>query len=163
MFKKGEGILKEYILKHFDPNKTPLSLEVPFSFNISRNREAKNPDPDSFIRITGKMDTIEIIDYKTGKANGNSKYSYQLQLGMYALAATRIESQYFRKKPEDITVTLFYVEEGEKISKTVTAKELQEVEEKILDKIHQIETSNFACSKNILCANCEYKILCNTQ
>ncbi|OGH11085.1 MAG: hypothetical protein A2857_02920 [Candidatus Levybacteria bacterium RIFCSPHIGHO2_01_FULL_36_15] len=171
MFKKGEGILKEYILKHFDPNKTPLSLEVPFSFNISRNREAKNPDPDSFIRITGKMDridklekdAIEIIDYKTGKANGNSKYSYQLQLGMYALAATRIESQYFRKKPEDITVTLFYVEEGEKISKTVTAKELQEVEEKILDKIHQIETSNFACSKNILCANCEYKILCNTQ
>ncbi len=169
MLQRGKEILKNYLEKYFNPDKIPLSLELPFSFNIKRAPNEKLQDPNSLIRVMGKIDRIdslndgkiEIIDYKTGKAGGNSKYSYDLQLGVYALAATKVNNQFLNKKPEDITVTLFYVEEGEKISKHMTADELLETENKLLKKISEIENSDFKCSKNILCSNCEYKILCN--
>ncbi len=47
---------------------------------------------------------------------------------------------------------------------TVEAKEdLDKLEEELIGKISEIEKSDFKCSGSVLCINCEYKILCNTN
>jgi DNA helicase-2/ATP-dependent DNA helicase PcrA len=163
MFALGEKIIKNYYKKMFNPKNLPISLELPFSFFLKRNN-GKNP-----IKIVGKIDRInklsngkiEIIDYKTGSSKGMSDFNYALQLGVYALAATEVEDQILKRKPEDIRVTLLYLEEGIKKSEDMTAERIDKIREMILKKIEQIEASDFKCSGSILCNNCEYKILCD--
>jgi DNA helicase-2/ATP-dependent DNA helicase PcrA len=91
----------------------------------------------------------------------STKSSYKFQLCLYALAASKINKPFFKKDLDKIKLTLFYIESGEKFTETVTAKDLVAVEEKIQKKVKEIEESDFSCNKNILCANCEYKMLCN--
>ena len=43
------------------------------------------------------------------------------------------------------------------------AKDIAEVEKKIFEKVKEIESSDFKCSKSVLCLNCEYKMLCNVN
>ncbi len=163
MFALGEKIVSNYYKKNFDPNNLPIATEIPFSFFLKR--DGKPP-----VRILGKMDRlnksdggIEIVDYKTGNSESMSKSSYELQLGVYALAATEVEDARLRRKPEDITVSLFYLEELVKKSKQMSQKDVEETREKILKKIVEIESSEFKCSHSILCKNCEYKILCEAN
>ena len=163
MFKKGENLVKNYYENFFDKNNLPLSLESPFSFFLTNKEKKKS------IKIMGKIDRIdklssskiEIIDYKTGQSETLSKNSYKLQLGIYALAATLVDDINLNKKPEEIIVTLFYLEEGKKVTNEINSELLEEIKQKILDKVEEIEKSDFKCSKSILCQNCEYKMLCN--
>jgi len=156
--KRAEKIAKDYFSKHFDPKHIPLEIELPFTFHL-KNR----------LRVIGTMDrvdalpdgSIEIIDYKTGAINSSQKPSYKFQLCLYALAASKINNPVFRKDLSNIKLTLFYIESGEKWTETVTTEDLSGVEEKIIDKVAQIENSDFACNKNILCGSCEYKMLCS--
>lgn len=161
-FSRAQHILKSYYKKHYDPKNIPLDLELPFSFYL-----------DQDLKVVGKIDRIdktkgsgiEIIDYKTGqlKQLSNSyRDPYQFQLGMYALAARRVKHPSLGRKPEDVTLTLFYIESGEKITGQITSRELQTLIQKIKEKVREIEKSDFACSRNVLCANCEYKMLCQT-
>jgi len=160
MFAKGEKIIRDYFKNNFDPKQKVLATELPFSFYL-------NPE----LRITGKIDRIdkldgneiEIIDYKTGKFENLSKKSYELQLGIYALAATKVKNEFLNRKPEDITVSLLYLEEGKKYPHKITKKDIDGVEDNIRKKIKEIESSDFKCSKSVLCLNCEYKMLCNVN
>ncbi len=165
MYTHGENILNKYYKENFDPDTKPLALELPFSFFLNKSDDkAEKP-----VKILGAIDRIdrhpdggiEIIDYKTGKAESLSKRKYQLQLGLYALAATRVRNEFLGKKPEDITITLLYLESGIKITNPVTLEDIERTELAIRDKIVEIELSDFKCSKSILCNNCEYKMLCN--
>jgi DNA helicase-2/ATP-dependent DNA helicase PcrA len=166
MFAHGSTILKNYYAKYYDPTHSPLTLEQPFSFFINKNDDPKSKP----VKISGFIDRIdrradggiEIIDYKTGKPKSLNKRSYQLQLGLYALAATQVKNEFLGKKPEEITVSLLYLETGEKLTREITQDDLIYTTTEIQKKIQEIESSNFACSKNMLCQNCEYKMLCNS-
>ncbi len=154
---RAEQILINYFKETFDKRINTKEIEMQFSFHLGDN-----------LRIMGTMDrvdelpdgTIEIIDYKTGAINSSTKTSYRFQLGLYGLAATRINKPFF-KKLNKIKLSMLYIETGEKISRTVTEKDLSEIEEKIISKVKKIEESDFKCNKNILCANCEYRMLCS--
>lgn len=167
MKKNGVKILSEYYDLHLNKKTPPLAIETPFTFYLPK--EKKKGDIISNVKISGKIDridkvdgnVIEIIDYKTGKPSPMSKRSYNLQLGLYALAATESDHKILKKRPEDIIVSLFYLETGEKISTKISPEDLKKVEEQIRQKITEIENSDFKCSKNIICKNCEYKMLCN--
>jgi DNA helicase-2/ATP-dependent DNA helicase PcrA len=166
MFAHGETILRNYYTNFYNPEHSPLTLEQPFSFFINKNDDPKSKP----VKISGFIDRIdrrpdggiEIIDYKTGKPKSLNKRSYQLQLGLYALAATQVKNEFLGKKPEEITVSLLYLETGEKLTREITEDDLVYTQTEIQKKIQEIESSNFACSKNLLCQNCEYKMLCNT-
>jgi len=114
--------------------------------------------------IDSYKDTIEIIDYKTG-ANSISQRQAQkdLQLSIYALAATSIPEFPFNRAPEKVKLSLYYFDTPSVITTTRTRKELSQARKTIEDFKKQIEESDFKCSGNILCKSCEYKLLCKSD
>ncbi|MCL5438528.1 MAG: UvrD-helicase domain-containing protein [Patescibacteria group bacterium] len=159
-FEKARLILSNYFKENFDQKiiKTQI-LEYPFNFFV------KN------LKVGGRIDRvdkisenkIEIIDYKTGSNIPTEKdIAKDLQLTTYALAATKINEKVFNKKPDEVVLSLYYLEKGQKISTTRTKEQLEEAEKYILERVKEIENSDFKCSKISLCRNCEYKILCST-
>jgi DNA helicase-2/ATP-dependent DNA helicase PcrA len=165
MFTHGDFMLHLYYKEYFKPDIKPLALERPFSFFMDRSSDPK----DTPVKILGAIDRIdrrpdggiEIIDYKTGNPDSLSKRSYNLQLGLYALAATRVRDEFLGKKPEEITVSLLYLETGIKLSQQIKPEDIESTEKLVQEKLSEIETSYFQCNGNMLCGNCEYKMLCH--
>ena len=82
---------------------------------------------------------------------------------MYALAATRVKDSILNHRPEDIILTLHFLEGNTKKTMNFKQEDLDKLEDDLIEKITEIEKSDFKCSKSVLCVNCEYKMLCNTQ
>jgi DNA helicase II / ATP-dependent DNA helicase PcrA len=155
--KKGKFFLQEYFKKTFDMNALPILLEESFSIPIGKS-----------LRMGGKIDRIdklsddkfEIWDYKTGANVPTQKeVDKDLQLTIYAMAA----SELFSKKPEDVTLSLYYFETQTKISTIRTKSQLQKAKEDILKIKDEIENSDFECSHSFLCQNCEFKMFCSAD
>src|SRR3989338_2452062 len=158
-FSQVKNLLDKFYKVNCNPFVRPLRLEESFSFNLKNG-----------VKVFGKIDRIdpkgkgiEIIDYKTGAENPKAKKAHELQLAMYALAATRIKDEVLNRDPKDITLTLHFLEGNTKKSMTFTKGDLNALENSLIEKIEEIEKSEFKCSGNILCKNCEYKILCSVN
>jgi len=156
---QGIKILREFYKNEIKTFKKPLGLELPFSFVLKNG-----------VKVFGKIDRIdkkgkgvEIIDYKTGADNPKADKAHKLQLAMYALAATRVNDEVLNRRPEDITLTLHFLEGNTKKSMIFKQEDLDQLENDLIEKITEIEKSDFKCSKNVLCLNCEYKILCSAN
>lgn len=158
-FEKALGFLKRYLVEKFNPQILPAGMEIPFTV------------PIDMIRIGGKIDrvdvygdTIEIIDYKTGaKALTQKEADRDLQLSIYALAATTIPEFPFNRLPDQVKLTLMYFDTPQTVTTTRTLKQLEDAKKKILEVKKEIETSDFNCSGNMLCENCEYKLFCQEE
>jgi len=164
MHERGKKVLGEYFQKSFNKNNLPLATEIPFVLPLADSS-------GKVLKIRGKIDRIdklpngkiEIIDFKTGeKVPSQSHVDKDLQLTFYALAATKIRDKYFNKKPKDIVLSLYYLDEGKKISTVRSKKDLANAEKEIFAIRKEIEESDFKCSGNYLCKNCEYKLMCQT-
>jgi len=136
-----------------------LGLEMPFSFVLKNG-----------VKVFGKIDRIdkkgsgiEIIDYKTGADNPKAGKAHELQLKIYALAATKIKDNILNRRPEDITLTIHFLEGNTKKTMNFKQEDLNRLEDELIEKITEIEKSDFKCSGSVLCVNCEYKILCHTN
>jgi len=163
-------ILLQYLRNNFVPdiaNIKPIAVEIPFSFFIDRS-----PSRQIALKVAGRIDRvdrldnnkIEIVDYKTGRNIPNEKeLSNNLQMTVYAMAATLVNDNIFNKNPEDIILSLHYLEEEKKLTTTRTAGQLEEAKTRILEIVGKIEKSDFLCSGSTYCQNCEYKMLCNVS
>ncbi len=160
-FKKAKVIIINYTQMFPFAKIRPIALELPFKFFLG--------DKNNKLTIGGRIDrvddlgnnTIEILDYKTGKNMPTEKeLAENQQLTFYALAATEVKNTILGKNPKDVILSLFYLEEGKKFTTTRTKQQLEEAKTWILEKAKEIENSGFTCSKSILCKNCEYKMLC---
>ena len=152
-------LLSDFIKNNVHEMTHPSAIEFPFNFPLGK------------IKILGRFDRIdkrkdggiEIIDYKTGGSiPDEKKLKNDLQLTLYALAATQIRDPLFGKQPEDILLTLYYIEKNKRISTVRTKEQLEEAKDLILQKVDAISRSEFRCSGSGLCATCEYKMLCST-
>lgn len=159
-FEKALHVFKTFIKDSFDKNHLPVALELPFDFYLDK------------LRIGGRIDrvdqldssTIEIIDYKTGTNIPTDKdLASNLQLTTYALAASMMKDALFNKKPEEVKLSLLYLEEGKKLTTTRTAEQLEEAKKFLIEKSKEIEQSDFVCKGGIFCRNCEFKMLCKTS
>lgn len=155
-FEHAEKILDRYYKKY--NHVYPLAAEIPFNFSIPG------------LKLGGRIDRvdqlengkIEIIDYKTGQNMPDAKkLSTDLQLTLYALAATTVHDSILNRKPEEIFLSLHYLETDTKLTTTRTAKQLDGIKEVLRKKADEIARSDFSCSV-INCKNCEYKMLCQT-
>ena len=155
-FSQAVKILGKFYKTEYNSSIKPLGLELPFSFVLKNSVKVFG----KIDRIDKKGNGIEIIDYKTGLDNPKADKAHRLQLAMYALAATRVKDNILSRNPQDITLTLHFLEENTKKSMNFKQEDLNKLELDLIDKIYEIEKSDFLCSKNVLCINCEYKMLC---
>lgn len=154
---KAEKFLTQYLESDLETKGQPLMVEKAFSFY-----------PDKSLKVIGKIDRvddlgggkIEIIDYKTGKPPTKSELNKDLQMDIYALAA--VDPGILNRKIEDVLLTFFYFESNSKLTTTRTGADLDAARGEILGIRDQIEASDFSCSHNMFCQNCEYRILCNS-
>lgn len=154
-YKQAEFILNSYIKKH---SPSVHATEMPFSFSLGP------------LKVGGRIDRvdllpdgrIEIIDYKTGINVPSEKDLYKnLQLSFYALAATEVHDSIFGKKPEEVILSLHYLEADTILTTTRSKEQLEDAKEIIRQKVTDISQSDFVCSV-INCKNCEYKMVCQT-
>lgn len=153
MKKQGERILADFYEK-FDGKQIPRDLEQPFIIKISPQ-----------LKIGGKIDRVdegkeklEIIDYKTGKMMEQKDIDQSLQMTVYALAAT--DEGIYGKKPEEVVLTFYFLDAGEKRSTKRTLKELEQAKKELLTKAEEIGESDFAPTPNRMCEFCDFKLLC---
>ncbi|MBI4059047.1 UvrD-helicase domain-containing protein [Candidatus Microgenomates bacterium] len=159
MKEKGLVYLNHYFKNEFRVDHLPILLEYPFTFRLDNN-----------LKVGGKIDRvdkigrgIEIIDYKTGANLPTDKeVAADLQLTVYALAATEVKEQPFGKTPAEISLSLYFLEGGKKFTTTRTQADLDKAKQDILETAAAISQSDFACSGSFLCQNCEYKMFCKS-
>lgn len=155
MKKQGIKLLSEFYDKSFDPKNIPIALEQPFKLKIT-----------PVLKLGGKIDRvdevadgkIEIIDYKTGTAPKNRKAEDDLQLTVYALAAT--DMGIYKKPPEKVIVSFYFFENQEKISATRTKEQLESAKKEITEKARAISMSDFHPKPGKWCDFCEFRLIC---
>jgi len=161
-FEKGKVYLSGFLKYGFNPKVLPVSLEQPFTVPIGKD-----------LKIGGRVDRvddlgngeIEIVDYKTGATIPSQKeVDDNLQLSFYALAASKIPTVPFAKSPDKVKLSLYFLDEQEKISTTRTAKQLEEAVADILKVRDEIEKSDFKCSGHMFCQmGCEFSLFCKSD
>lgn len=166
-FQKGKIYLSGFLKEGFDPKNLPEVMEQMFTVPII------SKDKKQYLRVGGKIDrldvfldgSVEIVDYKTGATIPSQKeVDNNLQLSFYALAATSIPDKPFGRKPENVKLSLYFLDEQEKLSTTRTAEELEKAKEEIFKIKEDIENSDFKCSGHMFCQNnCEYSLFCRVQ
>jgi DNA helicase-2/ATP-dependent DNA helicase PcrA len=161
-FNKGKLYLFGFLKNGFSPKNLPVALEQTFTVPVGKD-----------LKIGGRVDrvddigdgTIEVIDYKTGATIPSQReVDKNLQLSFYALAASKIPESPFGKTPDKIKLSLYYLDEQEKISTTRTAKQLEDAIEEIFKVRDEIEKSDFKCSNHMFCQmGCEFSLFCKSD
>ena len=159
---RGKIYLTEYLKTNLhNPQNPPLALEKPFIFSIAPG-----------LKVGGKIDRIdkvengiEIVDYKTTDlevkgAPSEKELQKDLQLSIYALASCEVNDTIFLKDPEKVRLSLYFFNKSLKVSTTRTREQLEHARKQILKAKKDIEESDFDCSGNIWCKDCEYKLFC---
>ncbi len=162
-FEKAKIYLLGFLKVGFDPKNLPVLMEQKFTLPLPRKKGEKP------LLISGVMDrvdqypngTLEIIDYKTGATIPTQREVDQnLQLTFYALAATSIPEEPFKKLPKDVKLSLYFLDTQEKFTTQRTTEDLKRAVDSIYELRREIEESTFECSGNILCERCEFSLFC---
>lgn len=154
MKERGRIMLTTFYDTAYNPGIIPLSLEQVFKIRLT-----------PALKLGGKIDRIdlnggkmEIIDYKTGKRPKESEIRENLQMTVYALAAT--DPGIYNKKPEDVIFSFYFFDGQEKISSTRTKAQLEEAREKLIKTAGDIMTSKMEAKVGPWCNFCDFRLIC---
>jgi DNA helicase-2/ATP-dependent DNA helicase PcrA len=176
-YSQAEAMLVEFAHKTASEKPETLAVELPFNFWLMPSKlkgddaSSKHSMLNTALKVGGRIDRIdrlsdgriEIIDYKTGpNVPTEKKVKEDFQLSFYGLAATEVKDQILSRQPEELVLSLYYLEAGKKLSTTRTKDELQMAKEKIFGLLDEISYSDFHCSGGMWCKNCEYKMVCQS-
>lgn len=158
-FSQGIKIIQDYYQKNNPADANIVDLESHFQIAIGEN-ENQHIVSGIIDRIDKTIDGYEIIDYKTTrKMPSQEKVDNDIQLSVYLKAFL---SRYPKEVAnlDKITVSLYYLKHGVKLSSQRTLEQLQKSEILFLDVIRLIETGKFDPTISPLCDWCGYQNLC---
>lgn len=147
----GKKILKEF---HQTVQKDPPNLEhleLDFNFKLEQ------------FTIKGKIDRVdrledgsyEITDYKTGKPKDkNLESEDKEQLLIYQLAGQDLFREEIKK------LTYHYLDNNSKISFLGDDKELEQMKQKMIKTIKEIQQSDFPPKPGMMCKYCDFFSIC---
>jgi len=111
--------------------------------------------------------TIEITDYKTGRAKNQADVDADDQLSAYALAMASgavLDPETKRPLPAASKLTLYFTERDLALSTTRTAEQLAEFRQSVLDKARRIRGGDFTATPDMWrCGRCEYRLICPSR
>ena len=146
--KKGEKILKNFYEDFLKTKPKVKELEFPFSFKLK-----DYPFRGKIDRIDEVEGGLEFLDYKTGKTKKGTLENKE-QLLIYQIAGETL----FRDKINRLTY--YYLENGEKLSFSAKAGELEKIKEKVIQIIEKIKKGDFPPRPSVLCNYCDFKDIC---
>lgn len=115
-------------------------------------------DGETFIgkidRIDVLKEDVEIIDYKTGKAQKKLKPGDKEQLLIYQMAVRDA----FGLKPH--LLSYYFLDEGEKLSFLGEEKDIEKEREKIISQMKEIKKSKFPAKPGWHCKYCDFRDIC---
>src|SRR6266511_3592510 len=97
----------------------------------------------------------EVVDYKTGRRPPEEDPLAGLQLDLYALACTEV----WRKRPEDLTLTYFYLATGEEVSRP--AGDPEETRKRAISALGGIAAGAFDPTPSEQCHWCDFLSFCD--
>ena len=162
--------MEAYLNDGLHQNCNAILLEKSFNFLIHSTGSGQVPSEKFPLKILGKIDrvddrgggNIEIIDYKTGANIPTQKnLDADLQMTIYALAA--VNPALFNKQINQIKMSLYFFDKSQTLSTTRSQDQLNQSANQLLEIRDEIEKSDFHCSQNSICRNCEYKMLCSVN
>jgi RecB family exonuclease len=160
-FSMGVAMIQEYYKKNTIADYNIVDLESRFAVEI------KNPKDGATHIISGIIDRIdktddgyEIIDYKTTKKMpSQDKVDNDLQLSVYLNAfLARYPKEIDRL--DKVTVSLYYLTHGVKLSSQRTLEQLVAAKQLFLDVIAEIEKGVFVPNVTPLCDWCGFQKIC---
>lgn len=147
---KGRELLKNFYEKNLSPWIIPYYLEKQFNLKIGEYLISGRID-----RIDQLEDgTFEVIDYKTGRIKSDLNPKKDLQLSIYALSCRDIFKIPVSK------LSLYFLEENEKISTERSDEDLNELTDNIALEIENMKKSDFAPTPGWHCQFCDYRLVC---
>ncbi|MBU1613366.1 PD-(D/E)XK nuclease family protein, partial [Patescibacteria group bacterium] len=155
-FKKGEEILRIFYKSEEGNWSIPVCLESWFKIKVGDylvhgriDRVDKLPDG-----------TLEIIDYKTGKAKEKVSGGDKEQLVIYQMAAEQLPE--YQTIGATSRLTYLYLNDNLKISFLGNEKEKEKIKEKLKKIIGQINARDFTATPGAhKCAFCDFRDICD--
>ena len=159
-FTQGVTIIQNYLAHNRPSDYTIIDLESRFAIEIGDEETGKHIVSGVIDRIDKTAEGYEIIDYKTTrKMPSQDKVDHDLQLSIYLKAfLNRYPKEVDRL--DQITVSLYYLKHGVKLSSKRTKEQLDQIEQKFLDTIKAIEEKKFDPILSPLCDWCGYQNIC---
>ena len=151
--KIGEKIVKRYW--HEMSDNPPNVMAVEQTFNV------KLGDYTLFGRID-RIDilpsgNLAIIDYKTGSSKQKLSAEDKEQLIIYQMAIE--DPRLFNQKVEKLVY--YYIEDGASQEFVATEKDKEKLKDSLIERIGQIEASNFPPKPSQLCRFCDFNKICD--
>lgn len=159
-FTQGVTIIQNYLAHTKPADYTIVDLESRFAIEIGNEETGLHTVSGIIDRIDKTEDGYEIIDYKTTrKMPSQDKVDNDIQLSIYLKA-------FLHRYPKEIdhldkiTVSLYYLKHGVKLSSKRTKEQLENLEKTFLDVIKSIEEEKFDPILSPLCDWCGYQNIC---
>lgn len=161
---EGERMLKNFYAKNAPWNFSVVDLESRFEVLIEDEKRKETHV------LAGRMDRVdkiengyEIIDYKTSRRMpSQDAVNRDLQMSIYSIG---LQKRWPHLKPENITLSLYFLKHGEKLSTRRTTEANLATTEEVLKTISGIQKrigtgERFEPTPGPYCDFCAYKPLC---
>lgn len=162
--REGERMLKNFYAKNAPWNFPVVDLEARFEVLLDDPRRHETHV------LAGRIDRIdktdggfEVIDYKTARSMpSQDEVDRNLQMSIYSLG---LQKRWPHVKPEGITLSLYFLKHGEKLSTRRTPEATAETARAVLATISEIEEhissgTRFLPVPGAQCSWCPYKPVC---
>lgn len=159
-FAQGVEMIQRYYQHNRPSEARIITLESRFGLEIDGGNGAKHILSGIIDRIDKTDDGYEIIDYKTArKMPSQDKVDHDLQLTIYLRAfLERYPAE--RANLDKITVSLYYLKHGVKLSSKRTEADLALLDQTVLEVVKSIEEKKFDPILSPLCDWCGFQPVC---